>query len=362
MSFQVTDIINRESDIWRTLHALPKVELHRHLEGSIRLETLADIGRQYDIKLPAYDAEELRSFVQVTAEDEPTFQNFLSKFSVLRQFFCDPDVIRRVVWEAIEDAAEDHIRYMELRFTPNALAKAQGYAHSDVIAWVIDTVKAAEQEFRITVNLIASMNRHESLEVGAETLQAVLDCQDKHIVGLDLAGLEPGFPARPFGQFFRQAKKAGLGITIHAGEWEGPDNVQDAITNLRADRIGHGVRIVEDSEAVKIARQVGVFFEVCPTSNIQSGVVGGLGYHPVLDLHYLDMPITINTDDPAISQITLTDEYALAVAGMGMTLGDIHEMIITAARAAFISDDERKDLITSLRRELGTDRYRGIHS
>lgn len=360
MAFQVTDVIDRQSDLWRTLHALPKIELHRHLEGAIRLETLVEVGKEYELTLPSYDPDGLRPYVQMTAQDAPDVQAFLTKFEVLRRFFCSPEVIRRVVRESIEDAAADQIRYMELRFTPNALAKAKGYSLNEVVGWVCDTVEEAEKANRIRVNLIVSMNRHESLEIGEKTLEAALNHQHRGVVALDLAGKEPGFPARPFISFFREASRAGLGITIHASEWEGPENVRDAIENMRTDRIGHGVRAVEDSEIVKLARERQIAFEVCPTSNIQTGVVGFVGHHPVLDLHYLNVPITINTDDPAIHGITLTDEYALAIQGLGMSQHDIHEIIIRAAQVAFLPDNEREPLVNSLKRELGTSQYRGI--
>jgi adenosine deaminase len=337
------------------------VELHRHLEGSIRLQTLVELGAQYAIPLPAYEAEALRPFVQVTPADPPTFDNFLSKFAVLRQFFCAPEVISRVVREAIEDAAADHIRYLELRFTPNALAKARSFPFEEVLTWVCETVKAAEAAHPIRVNLIVSMNRHESLEIAKQTLEVALKFMAQGVVGIDLAGKEPGFPARPFSHLFREAKRAGLGVTIHAGEWEGADNVRDSLESLRTDRVGHGVRIVEDSSAVQMARQRGVFFEVCPTSNLQTGTAGLVGHHPVLDLRYLGMPITINTDDPTVSQTTLTDEYALAVQGMGLTLADIQQCILSAARAAFLPEAEKQKLIDELRSELGRP-YRGMSS
>lgn len=360
MAFQVTDVVDRKSDLWRTLHALPKIELHRHLEGSIRLETLVDVARAYEIVLPSYEPEGLRPYVQVTAQDAPDVITFLSKFDVLRRFFCSPEVIQRVVRECIEDAADDQIRYMELRFTPNALAKARGFDLKEVVSWVCETVREAEKANNIRVNLIISMNRHESLEIGEKTFEAALAYREQGVVALDLAGKEPGFPARPFGPLFREAKRAGMGITIHASEWEGPENVRDAIENLRTDRIGHGVRSVEHSEIVKLVREKRVAFEVCPTSNIQTGVVGYLGHHPVLDLHYLDVPITINTDDPAIHGITLTDEYALAVQGLGLSLHDLHRIIIRAAEVSFLPPDEREQLINSLKRELGTSQYRGL--
>lgn len=360
MSFLVTDVVDRESDIWRTLYALPKVELHRHLEGSMRLETLLAVGREYAIDAPLSDIEALRPHVQMTAQDQSNLIVFLEKFGVLRNFYLNEAVLRRVVREAIEDAAADNIRYMELRFTPNSWARGKPFSLQEVVKWACDESAQAARQNRIKVNLIVSMNRHEGAEIAKTSLQAALNYQAQNVVGLDLAGKEPGFPARPFGPVFREAKKAGLGVTVHAGEWEGPDNVRDAIESVKADRIGHGVRIVEDSSTALLARERGIYFEVCPTSNIQTGVVGMLQHHPVLDMRFLDLPITINTDDPTVHQNTLTDEYALAVEVLGMTLRDIHTLIINAAKAAFLPDDHKHDLINSLRRELGTNKYRGL--
>jgi len=360
LAFLVTDVVQRASDTWRTLYALPKVDLHRHLEGSIRLETLWEVAQRYGVDVPAATPEGLRPFVQVTHADPADMSAFIDKFGILRRFFLDPEVIQRVVCEVIEDAAADNIRYLELRFTPNALAKARGFRLDEVVGWVCDSAKAAASANRIKVNLIVSMNRHEGLDIAKETLHAALQYQHSGVVGLDLAGKEPGFPARPFSQLFRHAKQAGLGLTLHAGEWAGAENVRDAIENIRADRIGHGVRIVEDSATVQLARERGVFFEVCPTSNVQTGIVGLLQHHPMLDMRFLELPMTINTDDPAVSQTTLTDEYALAMVGMGLSLRDIHELISNSVRAAFLPEDEKHDLLLSLRRELGTTKYRGL--
>jgi adenosine deaminase len=195
-----------------------------------------------------------------------------------------------------------------------------------------------------------------------ETLDAALQFRDSTVVGLDLAGKEPGFPARMFREHFLTAQENGLGVTIHAGEWEGPENVYEAITNIGAKRIGHGVRVVEDSETATLAREQGIVFEVCPTSNIQTGVVSVLDHHPMLDMFYLDLPMTINTDDPSVSRTSLTDEYMLAAEGLGLSIWDIKKMILTGARSAFLPDDERDELVTNISRELGSSRYRGLET
>lgn len=355
MAFQVTDVIDRNSPIYRELHQMPKIELHRHLEGSVRLETLVDVAADYGIDLPAYEASKLQPYVQMMPDDPANNQTFLSKFSVLRKFFVSEAVIRRVAREAVEDAAADNVRYMELRFTPYAQAKLKKFSLSAVIDWVSDEVRQAAAAHNIKVNLIIAINRHEPVAIGEAMIDAALAFQHRGVVGVDLCGNEVSHPAAPFGHIFKQAMEAGLGLTLHAGEWMGPDNVVGAIKNHHATRIGHGVRIVEDSIALQNARQAGVCFEVCPTSNLQSGVVGSVANHPLTDLYFLNTNLTLNTDDPAISGITLTDEYALAVEGLGLPMAFVVDCLFNAVNAAFLPDDEKAALEAEFRAGLGLD-------
>lgn len=344
MAFEVTDAINRDTRLWQILKALPKVELHRHLEGSIRIETLVEIATQHNIALPTYEIDLLRPYVQVTREDPPTPKSFLTKFSYLRQLFVSEDVIRRVAREAIEDAAADNIQYMELRFTPYAQAKLMNFAIPDVVQWVTETVNETAAEVGIKVNLIVAMNRHESVEVGEQMLQSAIDHLGRGVVGVDLCGNEVGYPADPFAKIFETAHRVGLGVTIHGGEWAGPENVAYAIENLHATRIGHGVRSVEDSQTLQLAMDNTIYFEVCPTSNLQTGVVGKLIHHPLIDLHFLKANVTINTDDPSIHNLTLTDEYALLVQGMKLPVSYLKTCIMNSIHCAFLADDERSAL------------------
>ncbi len=330
---------------------LPKVDLHRHLEGSIRIETLAEIAREYSIELPSYEVESLRPYVQMTAKDPHNADQFLSKFGVLRQFFRSPEIVRRITDEIIADAAADNVRYLELRFTPFALARQMHFSFSDVLSWVCETAQTAAEMHGIRVGLIVSMNRHEPIELGLQAFEAALAFRDKGVVGLDLAGRELGFPARPFSPLFLEARQEGLGITIHAGEWMGPENVRDALEHMYADRIGHGVRVVEDSRVVRLAKERGAIFEVCPTSNLQSGVVEDVQHHPLIDLHYLGLEVTINTDDPAISNIVLSDEFRLAMTDIGLTLDDLRRSVIRAAEASFLPPAEKAALVAAIEEE-----------
>jgi adenosine deaminase len=330
--------------------ALPKVDLHRHLEGSVRLSTLLDIGRTHGIDIK--DTDYLRPLVQV-GEDEPyTFENFLSKFITLREFFRSPEAITKITYEAIEDAAVDNIRYLELRFTPVALSKAEEFSLADVMDWVVDAAKQGERENGVITRLIASVNRHESVTLAEKVIQLAIDRKDAGIVGIDLAGAEANFPADPFLGVFKEATQAGMHTTIHAGEWGGSANVQQAIEKFGTKRIGHGVRVMEDPAVVGIAREHKPFFEVCITSNHQSGVIPVLQNHPYPEMLSKGLNAALNTDDPSICQITLSTEYQLACEELGIPVSTLTGGILASARAAFLPEGECEALVDSLGSEL----------
>jgi adenosine deaminase len=329
---------------------LPKVELHRHLEGSLRVSTLVDISRQYGFE--DQTSQLLGPQVQIVDGDPLTVANFLAKFAVLRNFYQSPDIIQRVVREAIEDAALDNVRYMELRFTPVALSKVRGFPLGEVISWVSQAAAQASESFGIQVNLLVSVNRHEPLPEAETVVRLAVDYHNLGIVGIDLAGDEVNFPAGPFKQLFREARQAGLHICLHAGEWAGAANVAHAITEMQADRIGHGIRVMEDESVVQMARDADIPFEVCVTSNYQSGIIGSIADHPLGDMLAAGLAATINTDDPGISRITLSDEYDRARNQVGISQQQLTACILRAAQAAFIDTAAKQALLKSLKHDL----------
>ena len=331
--------------------SLPKVELHRHLEGSLRLTTMLDIARQHGVTVPA-SMFNLSGLVQVQDKDPMTFTNFLDKFKTLRLFYKSPDVIDRVTREAVEDAARDNVRYLELRFTPVALSRAEGFPLNDVMDWVVASAQEAAKRFKIKVGLIASVNRHESPELAEQVAWLAAEHIKDGLTGLDLAGNEAEFRSEPFYGIFREAKQAGLHITIHAGEWGPAENVSDALQNLNAERIGHGVRVLESEKATQLARELGAVFEVCVTSNYQSGVVGSLVEHPLPRMLEAGLKATVNTDDPSVSRITLSHEYQHVCEELLVPMDVLKNSVIDAARAAFLPDDEKQELVTSLKKEM----------
>jgi adenosine deaminase len=331
--------------------ALPKVDLHRHLEGSLRLETMLDIAGQHHIAVPE-DVIGLGSLVQMQPDESFSFRNFLAKFNTLRLFYRSPEVIDRVTREAVEDAANDNVRYMELRFTPVALTRAEGFPLKDVVDWVTSSAHAAAGRYGMLVRLIPSVNRHESPELAEQVARLAADHMDAGIVGLDLAGNEAEFPTEPFYGIFREARQSGLHLTMHAGEWGPASNVGEAIRKFGAERIGHGVRVLEDSSVTELAKELGIPFEVCVTSNYQSGVVPSLAAHPLPRMLDRGLNVTIDTDDPSISHITLSHEYHVVCEDLGLSEAALRVRILAAAQAAFLPPGERDLLVAGLRKEL----------
>jgi len=257
-----------------------------------------------------------------------------------------------VTQEAIEDAARDNIRYMELRFTPVALSRAEGFPLHDVMDWVASSASESARKNNIKVGLIASVNRHESPELAEQVAWLAAEHIKDGLVGLDLAGNEAEFKAEPFRDIFKEAKQSGLHVTIHAGEWGPAANVREAIEVMGAERIGHGVRVLEDEKVVALAKERGTTFEVCVTSNYQSGVVKSLPEHPLPRMIEAGLNVTVNTDDPSVSRITLSHEYQHIGENMNVSFEVLRDSVLKAAQASFLRDAEKKDLVESLRQEL----------
>lgn len=334
------------------LHAMPKIDLHRHLEGSLRLETLAEIALEHGIDLPSYDIDILRPYVQVTEDYQPGFHRFLEKFKLLRRFYTTREAVERIAYEAVVDAAADNVKYLELRFNPVALAHAQSFRYSDVMDWVWRAAQRAQMEHDITVRLIVSVVRQEAA-TATEIVEIAMDRrQAGGIVAIDVSGDEVNFPLTPFISIFKKARQAGLRVTVHAGEAGGAHKVQEAIDLLEAERIGHGVRCIENSNVIRLVRERQVALEVCPTSNLQTGVMRLWGHHPLPDLYRLGLRVTVNTDDPSVSSTTLTDEYWVVLTTMHMQVADLKRMLINSVQAVFLSPEEQAALETRFRAEL----------
>ena len=319
---------------------IPKVDLHRHLEGAIEPKTLLSIAKRKGIKLPADTEEGLKPHLQITAKDK-TLLDFLSKFETIGKAFTDKEAVEEVTYEAVHDANADNVKYTELRFSPVYMASQYGMSEEDVMSGVLDGVKKAKEDFDTEVKLIMIVERQMGPDHAAHVEKMAEKYMDQGVVALDLANDEYNYPPGPYAKVFQKAKEAGLNITVHAGEAGGADNVKVSVEDLKADRIGHGVRTYQDPEVEAMVKDRGIPLEMCPTSNVQTGATESMENHPFKKYYDEGMKVTINTDDPGVSDITLSDDYYKVMDQFGFTLGDLEKIVMNGVDAAFLPADEK---------------------
>ncbi|MCB2180102.1 adenosine deaminase [bacterium] len=321
---------------------LPLMDLHRHLDGSIRLETIIDLGKKYELPLPSFDKETLRPYVQVVLP-QPGVMAFIAKFKWMVGVLADYDACRRVAFENVVDAENEGLDYVELRFSPWFMAEPHQLDPASVVAAIVEGVAEAERSYRVKVNLIGIISRTYGPEVGMQELKALLT-QKEHLVALDLAGDEKNFPAALFEEHFRIGREAGWDITVHAGEAVGPESVWQAINLLGAKRIGHAARIGEDLELVEYMRDNSIGIEANLTSNYQTSTVASLADHPLKSWLDQGLKACINTDDPGISNIDLPYEFEVAAPAAGLSENHTRLAQQYALEMAFLSPEEKASL------------------
>jgi adenosine deaminase len=325
---------------------LPLIDLHRHLDGSVRLETILELGLKNHLALPADDLEGLRPYVQVT-EAQPDILTFFKKFEWQTRVMVDYDACRRIAFENVEDAAREGIAYIELRFSPWFMAEAHGLDPAGVVEAVTDGVAAGQRATGVRANLIGILSRTYGPQIAWQELEALLTQKD-HIVALDLAGDEAHFPGEWFERHFIRARDAGWQVTIHAGEAAGPESIWQALNGLGAERIGHAVRATEDPRLLAFLAEKQIGIESNLTSNVQTSTVASYERHPLKQFLEGGLLATLNTDDPGISAIDLHYEYEVAAPAAGLTPAQIRQLQKNALSAAFLSQAEKEALLASV--------------
>ncbi|HCR3793798.1 TPA: adenosine deaminase [Proteus mirabilis] len=322
---------------------LPLTDLHRHLDGNIRPETILDLAQQHNIALPAYELETLRPHVQIT-KNEPSLVSFLQKLDWGVAVLADLDACRRVAYENVVDVANAGIDYAELRFSPYYMAMKHQLPFEGVVEAIIDGVQSALHTYDVEIRLIGILSRTFGENACQQELNGLLKHQDK-ITALDLAGDELGFPGHLFQPHFNRARDTGWKITVHAGEAAGAESIWHAIKELGASRIGHGVKAIEDPRLMDYLAEHQIGIESCLTSNIQTSTIASLAQHPLKKFLEHGIIASLNTDDPAVEGIELKHEYTVAAPAAGLTAAQIRQAQINGLTMAFISQAERDALI-----------------
>ena len=323
--------------------SLPLVDLHRHLDGNINPATIWDLAQEHNIKLPGNNVAEFTPHAQIQDQTSDLLA-FLKKLDYGVSVLADLDAVYRVAYENVKDAKAQGLDYTELRFSPYYMAEAFKLNIAEVVNVVADAVSTASKEFGVKTNLIGILSRTYGAEICKQELQGILAHKDK-ITALDLAGDELHYPADMFIEHFKQARDAGLKITVHAGEAAGPESIWNAINLLGATRIGHGVAATQDMKLMDYLRDNKIAIESCPTSNYQTATVQDLTKHPLKTFLDHGIIVCLNTDDPGVSNITLEHEYKLATNTLGLTQTELQQVQINGVHAAFLSDKEKQALM-----------------
>lgn len=326
---------------------LPLTDIHRHLDGNIRAQTILDLGRQFNLTLPATELDALRPHVQVT-KTEPDLVSFLQKLDWGVKVLGDLDACRRVAQENVADAANAGLHYAELRFSPYYMAMTHNLPVAGVVEAVIDGIRRGRQEHDIDVRLIGILSRTFGEEACLQELDGLLAHRDG-ITALDLAGDELGFPGSLFLSHFNRARDAGWRITVHAGEAAGPESIWQAIRELGAERIGHGVKAAEDPELMDFLAKHQIGIESCLTSNIQTSTVAALDSHPLATFLRHGVLASINTDDPAVQGIEIEHEYRVAAPAAGLTSDEIRQAQENGLTMAFLSEAEKEAILAKVK-------------
>ncbi|MEM7029455.1 MAG: adenosine deaminase [Chloroflexota bacterium] len=318
----------------------PLIDLHRHLDGNVRLQTILDISKQNNLPLPTLDLEALRPYVQVT-NPQPGLLAFFEKFQWQTLAMVDYDACYRIAYENVEDAYQEGLDYVELRFSPWFMAQRHGLDPMGVTESVIAGVAAGQKDFALPVGLIGILSRTYGPDTAYKELNALLT-QREHIVALDLAGDEINYPGSLFVDHFKRGQEVGWEITVHAGEVTGAESIWQAVQNLGATRIGHGLRAIEDPALIDYLVEHEIGLEINLTSNVQISAVPDYESHPLRLLLEKGVKATINTDDPGISAIDLAHEYNVAAPKAGLTTAQIHQAQRNAFDIAFFPDESIK--------------------
>lgn len=317
----------------------PKIDLHCHLEGALTENAAQKVLKSNDLRLPANAAHFKKSLLNTTPSSSLAL--FLKRFEPVQFLFQNQNLVAKITRALLQDAADHNILHLELRFSPFFMAEKHQLNPIETLETVLLTGKKTCQELNISIAFILVADRH----LGVDHAHKVLDMAIAHqeISGFDLASDEKNFPPELFYEVFEKAKQANMNTTCHAGEALGPKSVTTAI-EMGAQRIGHGVRIIEDNTSVQLALKHNIPFEVCLSSNVQTGLYEKISDHPLRNLMQQGLEVTLNTDDPGICGISYTSELSTALEVFKLSLSELIKLQTTAIQHAFISQSAKINL------------------
>lgn len=331
------------------LHRLPKAELHCHLDGSLRPETMLDLGREFDRPMPAPDAESLREYM--TVDDARNLEDYLERFAITLSVMQTEPALERIAYELAEDAARDGVRYIEVRYAP-VLNVREGLSLEQAVEAPLRGLARAEAEHGIKGRVIVTAIRDMAPSVSQELAELAVAYRHRGVIGFDLAGGEAGNPAKAHRSAFEYARCHDLACTCHAGEGDGADSVRQAVHVCGAHRIGHATRLIEDTSLTDYCNDHRIALEICLTSNVQTRVADSYASHPFREYYDRGLNVVLNTDNRLMSGVTLTDEYVHAAEALDFGFDELARVALNGFESCFLPYEERMQLVAEVQREI----------
>jgi len=330
------------------IQAWPKAELHCHLDGSMRLDTMLDLARTQGKRevLPADSVDGLRAELR-NVEDSDTLEAYLDWFQYTVALLQTEEALHRAAYELAVDNATENVRYLEVRYSP-ILHIEEGLSVQAVNDAVLDGLRHAEEDLDLTVSLIICGLRDRPESTSVRLAELAVDYKHRGVVAFDLAGGEAGNPAKSHIHAFYHARDSLLNLTIHAGEAWGPDSIRQALFYCGAHRIGHGISLREDPELVQYFADHRIPLEICPSSNVHTMSVPSLDAHPIGTYVQAGVPVTVNTDNRLFSRTSMTKELWKVYQHCDLDASDLREIALNGFRYAFLPHQQKQSLLQSI--------------
>jgi adenosine deaminase len=331
------------------LHRLPKAELHVHLDGSLRPETMLELAGEYGKWMPEDDPEQLRDYMHV--QDARNLVEYLQRFEITLSVMQTADALERIAYELAEDLAEENVRYAEIRYSP-ILNTREGLPLTEAVEAPLRGLHRAEREFGIHTGLIICGIRNMDPATSRDLADLTVAYKGRGVVAFDLAGAEYNYPAKKHKDAFFTVINKNMAATIHAGEAYGQESIHQALHYCKAHRIGHGTRLHEDPDLMQYVKDFRIPIEICLTSNIQTKAAARFEEHPLRRYYDEDLVLSLNTDNRLMSATTVTEEFWRAHEHQGFTWDELVDLSLMAFEAGFVPWEEKQKLVARVKAEI----------
>jgi adenosine deaminase len=334
----------------KIIKAMPKTDLHVHLDGSVRIPTIIELAQKNNVDIPTKDLQALKKLLQPGLHCS-SLADYLRPFEIILPVLQEEEALSRVAYELAEDAAKENVWYMEVRYSP-VLHTKKGMKLTTIVDAVLDGLRRATKKYDIRTGVIVCGMRTISPETSIILADLAVAYKNRGVVGFDLAGIEESYPAKHHKEAFYRILNNNINCTAHAGEAYGPESIHQAIHYCGAHRIGHGTRLLEDGDLLNYVNDHRIPLEICLTSNIQTKAVSSFSKHPLKFYYDFGLRVTINTDNRLVSNTTVTRELGLAVKYATLNMNDLKTIIVAGFKSAFLPMRERAIMLNLVNSDL----------